>query len=328
MTCFAAQCGADETVVLARPDSGGEPTKVTVGVYLTDLSDVDSVEQSFTPNFLLMTRWSDPRIASAEAAAAGVARKMPLDDVWNPEMIILNQKWLHKLFNPRDLVTVDPAGNVTYVQQFYGDMVFPMNLKKFPFDGYVLPITIISGHSGPEDVQFVIDSERFGRNDNFSIADWEIGPLNAHAGTYRLKSQGRDLSRIDFELYAKRYSGFYISRIILPLVFIVIMSFTVFWIDPNELGPQLGVATTSILTLIAFQFAVSSSLPRIFYLTQLDLFILGATVIVFGAFLEAVATSFLAKNNRSEMALSIDKRARVLFPLAFILLSAYAFFIY
>ena len=33
------------------------------------------------------------------------------------------------------------------------------------------------------------------------------------------------------------------------------MAWTVFWIDPKEIGPQVGVSTASVLTLIAFQYA-------------------------------------------------------------------------
>ncbi|RLC67572.1 MAG: hypothetical protein DRH97_04665, partial [Chloroflexi bacterium] len=116
--------------------------------------------------------------------------------------------------------------------------------------------------------------------------------------------------------------------VIIPLVLIIMMSFTVFWVDPKELGPQLGIAATSMLTLIAFQFAINSYLPRIFYLTRMDLLVLGATILVFLALTEAVITSLLAKNNRRELALVVDRCARIIFPATFILFFGYVFFVY
>ena len=41
----------------------------------------------------------------------------------------------------------------------------------------------------------------------------------------------------------------YISKIILPLLLIVGMSWLVFWIDPELAGPQISIAVTPMLTL-------------------------------------------------------------------------------
>ena len=52
-------------------------------------------------------------------------------------------------------------------------------------------------------------------------------------------------------------------RIILPLLLIVAMSWLVFWIDPELAGPQISIAVTSMLTLIAYRFMVGGMLPKI-----------------------------------------------------------------
>ena len=64
------------------------------------------------------------------------------------------------------------------------------------------------------------------------------------------------------------------------------MSWAVFWVDPKEIGPQLGLAATSMLTLIAFQFAFTGLLPRISYLTRADRFVFSASLLVFLALVE------------------------------------------
>jgi len=91
---------------------------------------------------------------------------------------------------------------------------------------------MISGKYSPNEVHFAIDKERTGRNNVFSVADWEIGRVDGDTGEYRINGQARDLSRVDFKLNARRYSGFYVSRVLIPLIFIVLMSFSVFWIIP------------------------------------------------------------------------------------------------
>jgi hypothetical protein len=61
------------------------------------------------------------------------------------------------------------------------------------------------------------------------------------------------------------------------------------------------------------------------YLTLLDYFILGSTVLVFMALLEVVITSGLAQAGRTEQAHRLQRTARFVFPLLFGLMIAAVF---
>jgi len=108
---------------------------------------------------------------------------------------------------------------------------------------------------------------------------------------------------------------------------IVMMSWVVFWIDPKAAGTQISVSMTSMLTLIAYRFAVGADLPKVSYLTRLDGFILLSTILVFTSLVEVLLTSTLAQGDSLAMARRIDLWARLIFPVAFTLLSLYAFVI-
>ena len=60
--------------------------------------------------------------------------------------------------------------------------------------------------------------------------------------------------------------------------------------------------------------------PRVSYLTRIDLFLLGATVLVFLALGEAVLTSRIARGRLGSKAQSIDRHARWVYALLFFLL--------
>ena len=49
----------------------------------------------------------------------------------------------------------------------------------------------------------------------------------------------------------------------------VIISWMAFWIDPKELKSQVQI-TATILTVIAFSFAIAANIPRVPYLTFID----------------------------------------------------------
>jgi len=126
--------------------------------------------------------------------------------------------------------------------------------------------------------------------------------------------------RFQFFLDAKRQSVFFVTKVIVPLCLIVFMAGTVFWVDPENIGPQLGISTASVLTLIAFQFSLVRMLPPVSYLTRIDEFMLGATILVFMALAEAIYTSRITKDGRLEDARRTDAWARAVYAILFVLI--------
>ncbi len=72
----------------------------------------------------------------------------------------------------------------------------------------------------------------------------------------------------------KRNVGYYILKVLLPVIFIVFLSFSVFWIRNQEIEAKLNVSIVCLLALIAYNFAVNSDIPKINNLTILDSFVL------------------------------------------------------
>ena len=66
-----------------------------------------------------------------------------------------------------------------------------------------------------------------------------------------------------------------------------------FWVDPSKGGLQLCLASSTVLTLIAYRFLLASLVPKLSYLTRLDYLSLGGTILVFAAFPQVLVTSVL-----------------------------------
>lgn len=113
----------------------------------------------------------------------------------------------------------------------------------------------------------------------------------------------------------------YILKVILPLVLIVIMSWSGFWITPVHANSQIIVAVTSMLTLIAYRPAVDSLVPRLPYMTRIDLFFLVSTLLVFFSLIEVLVTTILDNNQQTERVKKIDRSCRVIFPAMFAIAS-------
>merc|ERR1719235_1254101 len=67
--------------------------------------------------------------------------------------------------------------------------------------------------------------------------------------------------QIIYTLTLKRYSHYYVSSIILPMLMMVILSVGVFYIDPPG-GERIGYNITLILTVMATSFFAAERLPK------------------------------------------------------------------
>ena len=84
-----------------------------------------------------------------------------------------------------------------------------------------------------------------------------------------------------------------------------------------------------MLTLIAYRFSVDGSLPKVSYLTSLDMFIMLSTIIVFLALIQVLLKAHISKkDDRYIIAKRMDLVCRGLFPLLFLGIGYMSFFAY
>jgi cadmium resistance protein CadD (predicted permease) len=75
-----------------------------------------------------------------------------------------------------------------------------------------------------------------------------------------------------------------------------------------------------MLTLIAYRFLLGQDLPKVPYLTRLDLFLIGSTVLVFLVLVEVTVTTRLHGEQQEERAARVDRHSRWVFPLVYLAL--------
>ena len=77
-----------------------------------------------------------------------------------------------------------------------------------------------------------------------------------------------------FYIDIERLTSYYVYKIILPIIFILCISWSVFWVRGSQLEAKVNVTIVCLLSLIAYNFIIDEDLPKLSYLTFLDSFIL------------------------------------------------------
>ena len=300
------------------PTKDGKPVSVYIALGIIDVYDINDNKQNLSLGLVGKIRWKDPRLA--HKGSGSIKRRM--EDIWYPYISLSS---LLKTWSPSlRFAEILPDGEVVYRINTRGEFSQSLNLRNYPFDRQVIRIPIVTEYS-EEDVVLLPDPEEPSFiADTLTVADWEI----KNFGVRSIESQ---VNRYDlssrFEVYfeADRRSQFILLTFIIPLALIVGMSWIVFWIDPREIRSQFSVSVTTVLTLIAYYITLTSRLPEIPYLTRMDYYVFGSTIIVFASLLEVVVTSHLAGTGRLNIGRRIDAKCRWLFPLTFALVVFFSF---
>src|SRR5260370_10672016 len=110
-TSIQLALGSGAPSLIDSPNDDYGPTEISVGMWVVDISSIDSAQQTFTAEIAVVLRWKDPRLAHT---GNGVVR-YPLEQIWHPRVGIVNETNSVSRKMP-DSVEVEPDGTVTYLQ--------------------------------------------------------------------------------------------------------------------------------------------------------------------------------------------------------------------
>lgn len=305
-----ANCAAPD-LRTAEPPSvpGGGPVEVGAAFVLVDFLGVDDVEQQITVDLRFTLTWTDPRLADF------VGCRFRITEVWAPQLTLVNSSNLRvQRQQARDQVSVGEGGAVSYVQRVSGDISSYHQLQDFPFDRHDFEIRALDPEIPAETLRFVPDAAGSGTAQRLNLEGWTlIGAALTEAVNDGPLLQ-RPASMLTLTIEAERQSTYYVFRILLPLLFVVAMSWAIFWVPPARYEFQIGLGATSMLTAIAFTLSIAGQLPQLGYLTQMDQMLIWAVFLVFLSIIEALATGLLVLQKREAMAARLDRVCRVAIP--------------
>ncbi len=305
-------------------DNSGTPpnpygkTKVYISIVINNISEINAAGEIMKADIYLIAKWNDPRLAGKGSVLKNA------ENEWEPLITISNRLNISKSFG--DDVTLSNDSTATFFQRIFGDFTQKFEFKDFPFDTQTFDVKIIALGNTAKDIELVPDPEtRSGISDDLSLPDWKILDWQFNKGTYSIMKDTPDVPAVTFSFRAKRESGFYILVFVIPLVLIIMMSWMAFWLDQKLSSSQISIATTSMLTLIAYRFVVSGSLPKISYMTRMDIFVLGSSVLIFLTLIQSVFTATLSSRGKEQLAKRIDINCRWIYPVLYIIVALTAF---
>ncbi len=319
-----AACPDAGVYSLARPDTGAGPTVVGLGIFFQDVASLSDVDQTLDADVYVIARWRDPRLADPARGDASVECPVPEGRLWMPAIEPENLRGRQAFYPARFLL--DGKGVVTFGRRLWVKLSYPLDFRDFPLDRHRWRVTLWPVLSRTDEIVFHPLRRVTGMNEHLSIQGWRVGAPRAEASAGPRVARAGSWGRFDVELPIVRDWSYHAWKLGVPLTLIVLMAYGVYFIPASAVPQQIGLGTTSMLTLIAYMLALGSTLPRISYLTRADRFFVGSAVLVFLGLVKAVAASALAHRPDARVIDRVNRWGRWVFPLAMLANFALAFF--
>jgi len=320
----AAPRGGHPPLPLEPPPSTG-PVEVRAGFQLHGISDIDGEAETFEFAGVLTLAWNDARQAF-DPAVEGVREKVysgnyqfdELSPAWYPQLALVNESGMFS----QDAVVLRsaPDGTQTLVATVHAVARTRLDMRRFPFDRQQLVAAFeVLGFDHTEVVLQAADAGASLAADAFQAPQWTIGNVAVVTGERRAPYAGSAgvASTFELRIEVQRRSFFIVRLVMFPLLVIVLLSFTVFWMDRSSLGDRISVSFIGILTAVTYQIVMSDLLPNIWYFTLINGFLSLSFLTMCATVVINLVVGAYDKRGRHDIGDRIDWWCRWIFPLTY-----------
>ena len=258
------------------------PSPVAVALMIEQFTNVDQEAENFTIVANFQIDWHDPALAFSPDSCRCSQKVLRSDrvitdfltnnniNVW-PATTIFNQQGGRSAQN--QLLIVQPDGSATYFERFTATLQAPdFNFRRFPFDTQQFYVRVQSLFE--DDIYlFQPDAARSGFGEQLGEEEWIFS--NDEFTTDVITVDER--TQAVFAFTTHRHLSYYTFRIGLPIFLIILVSWFTFFL--RDYGRRIEVTSGNLLLFIAYNFTIAGDLPRLGYLTFLDVVLISTFVI-------------------------------------------------
>jgi hypothetical protein len=285
---------------------------------LRDINEINDEEETFEFTGVLTLRWRDERqifdpvaVGADEKVYQGAYQFNEVFTGWFPQVVLVNDSGL---YDERGVVLrVKPNGTLTLIVTLDAAAKAEFDMRRFPLDRHRLEAVFeVLGFDRDEVVLEVESGTSSLSGDVVRIPQWKVTGLST--STRDRPGSGGIAAAFIVTVDVQRDSFYIVRLVIFPLILIVLLSFSVFWMERSSVGDRISVSFIGILTVVTYQLVVSEILPEISYVTLMNAFLnvsfftMCATVVI------NLVVGALDKNGKFEAGDRIDHRCRWLFP--------------
>ncbi len=303
--------------------NAGQPLPVEFSINVRNILGVNEKEQLISLETSLRMFWVDPRVRLAPEALQPDQDYITLNPkvakhFWLPDIFLDRAKDIRvpTYFTKPASLRIYRESKLRYSSRFNFDMACIMDFHRFPVDEQLCEINFESfGHTNRQ-LAFAWQNDSSNVNPNITLAQFqtEVQLVESYATDYY------DLSYpgIVLRIRLTREIGYHVVQTYVPSVVFVALAWLSLFIAPESVPGRVGMGMTTLLTLTAMFSAVRGEVPRVSYISFLDIWMVVCIIFVFACIMEFTVVTFCIRKGFKNAADKIETASRVSVPLAFV----------
>ena len=319
-----------DLAILTPPTVDG-PVPVEASFQLLSISQIrDEVEEVAFSGVLTLV-WHDPRQAF-DPAREGASERMfsgsfqfnEMSPGWYPQITLVNAAGQYD--SRAVLLRVEPDGTSTLSEKIEAVAKIDLDERRLPFDRQNLVLVFRVFGFDASEVAFRADPDDASIDDFMTrLPQWTVEGVSASTRTPDLASAGLrdDASAFFVTIHVKRKPMFMLRLVVLPMILIVLLSWSVFWMDRSSVSDRMSVSFVGLLAAVAYQITLVGIVPNVSYFTLMNEFLNLSFLLMCATVVVNLYVAY-ADRRGTDLGDRIDRRCRWMFPLAYFGLNAIA----
>lgn len=306
-----------------QPISKIKPIPVGVSIHINELPSISDTYNKFQIDGLLTSTWCDPRILSDipedqnKLVLFNTAAEDWMGSHWMPQLEFTNR--VSEAFYQTQTITLYRNGAVERKARFEEGLGSEFRLEKFPFDQQLLHLYVQSFSWDKQIVKLVELGDVVSLSKNSKLPEWKIKNLDYVIRNHDDPEQGsNEFSRLSAAITISRRSGHFIYKIFLPLGILTFTSIFFLAIPLEAFADRLAFISGLLFTTLAYQIIITSSVPRVPYLTLGDTYTIFLFVFMVSEVFIAYYISQTIAKQGSEQVPTLERIMEVFLPTIFI----------
>ncbi|XP_030584124.1 gamma-aminobutyric acid receptor subunit gamma-3 isoform X1 [Archocentrus centrarchus] len=285
-----------------RPDIGVKPTVIDVDIYVNSIGPVSSINMEYQIDIIFAQTWTDSRLRYNSTMKILTLNSNMVGLIWLPDTIFRNSKNAdsHWITMPNQLLRIWNDGKILYTLRLTINAECQLQLHNFPMDEHSCPL-IFSSYGYPQDEMIYK-----WRKNSVEAADqkswrlYQFDFMGLRNTTDIIKTTAGDYVVMTVYFDLSRRMGYFTIQTYIPCILTVVLSWVSFWIKKDATPARTALVLwsifcegiTTVLTMTTLSTVSRTSLPRVSYVTAMDLFVTVCFLFVFAALMEYATLNY------------------------------------
>ena len=272
---------------------------ISIRVFL-HIESLREITSETTLDFYLVQFWYDPRLSYRPNPLKVTGRVLP-DNVWYPDTYFLLVRSLLYSREEQYIVFKD-NGSVEYNRKVRLKTPCSPNVVLFPFDVVTCSLVLLSFGYTEKEVRYLWDEAGVYidlRNNNVDHLGFYL--IDKSIESFQLNYAEANYSALRTIVYLRRKYSAYLMQVYFPAALIVILSWTIFWINLQATPARASLGVTTVLTMLTLATQSTSQNAKHVNgkVTAIDIYLWACFVFVIFAMLEFAMSDFTTHNVKS-----------------------------